>query len=150
MVQNCKVRLQIPRVAEQCDVNIHSVTLPSTPANYTQKHLIPHQLALEFDDECITVSTRAIGDGPRNFEPGSRDEDNTCVGTPLPNYHTMPTGGLFILWQVNKQKTPRCLDQLTFRTALARQPIDEYSSRKRKERPASFQANKRVVLDDVR
>ncbi|GFX66049.1 piggyBac transposable element-derived protein 4 [Trichonephila clavipes] len=54
----------------------------------------------------------------------------------------------FILWQVNKSN--RSLDQLTFRIALARQLIDGYSSRKRKGRPASFQAKKCVVPDDVR
>ncbi|GFY24242.1 hypothetical protein TNCV_1012911 [Trichonephila clavipes] len=41
------------------------------------------------------------------------------------------------------------LDQLTFRTALARQLIDGYSSKKKKERPASFQAKKCAVPDDV-
>ncbi|GFX38477.1 piggyBac transposable element-derived protein 4 [Trichonephila clavipes] len=54
----------------------------------------------------------------------------------------------FILRQVNKRN--RSLDQLTFRIALVRQLIDGYSSRKRKERPASFQARKCVVPDDVR
>ncbi|GFX92592.1 uncharacterized protein TNCV_2520511 [Trichonephila clavipes] len=44
----------------------------------------------------------------------------------------------FILWKVNKKI--RSLDQLTFRIALARQLTDGYSSRKRKRRPASFQA----------
>ncbi|GFS47083.1 hypothetical protein TNCV_2052791 [Trichonephila clavipes] len=39
---------------------------------------------------------------------------------------------------------------LTFRIALARQIIGGYFSRKSKERPASFQANNCVVLDDVR
>ncbi|GFY35220.1 hypothetical protein TNCV_5045941 [Trichonephila clavipes] len=32
--------------------------------------------------------TRAFGDGPRNFEPWSSDEDDTRAGTPSPNYHT--------------------------------------------------------------
>ncbi|GFY15882.1 piggyBac transposable element-derived protein 4 [Trichonephila clavipes] len=50
----------------------------------------------------------------------------------------------FILWQVNKGN--RSLDPLTFRTALALQLIDGYSSRKRKRRLASFQAEKCVVL----
>ncbi|GFX82995.1 piggyBac transposable element-derived protein 4 [Trichonephila clavipes] len=50
--------------------------------------------------------------------------------------------------QVNKSN--RSLDQLTFRTALARHLIDAYSSRKGKRRPASFQAKKRVVPDDAR
>ncbi|GFV12845.1 putative RNA-directed DNA polymerase from transposon X-element [Trichonephila clavipes] len=35
-----------------------------------------------------TPYTRAFGDGPRNFEPGSSDVENTCAGTPSPNYHT--------------------------------------------------------------
>ncbi|GFW09585.1 piggyBac transposable element-derived protein 4 [Trichonephila clavipes] len=54
----------------------------------------------------------------------------------------------FTMWQVNKRD--RSLDQLTFRIALARQLIDGYSSRKRKGHPASFQAKKCVVPDDVR
>ncbi|GFX43490.1 piggyBac transposable element-derived protein 4 [Trichonephila clavipes] len=46
-------------------------------------------------------------------------------------------------------KRNRSLDQLTFRIALARLLIDGYSSRKRKGRPASFQARKFVVPDDA-
>ncbi|GFU12993.1 RNase H domain-containing protein [Trichonephila clavipes] len=34
--------------------------------------------------------TKAFGDGPRNFEPWSSDEDETCAGTPSPRYHTKP------------------------------------------------------------
>ncbi|GFX59619.1 hypothetical protein TNCV_3753841 [Trichonephila clavipes] len=40
--------------------------------------------------------------------------------------------------------------QLTFRIELAHQLTDGYSSRKRKECPASFQAKKFVVSDDMR
>ncbi|GFT55151.1 SEC14-like protein 2 [Trichonephila clavipes] len=36
---------------------------------------------------------RAFGDGPRNFELWSSDEDDTSAGTPSPNYHTTPTRG---------------------------------------------------------
>ncbi|GFX44685.1 hypothetical protein TNCV_2427691 [Trichonephila clavipes] len=36
----------------------------------------------------ITSYTRAFGDGPRNFEPWSRDLDETRAGTRSPNYHT--------------------------------------------------------------
>ncbi|GFS86074.1 transposable element Tcb2 transposase [Trichonephila clavipes] len=54
----------------------------------------------------------------------------------------------FILWQMNKRN--RSLDQLTLHITLARQPIDGYSSRKRKGRTASFQVNKCAVPDDVR
>ncbi|XP_035227169.1 piggyBac transposable element-derived protein 4-like [Stegodyphus dumicola] len=53
----------------------------------------------------------------------------------------------FILWQVNKRN--RSLDQLTFRIALARQLTDGYSSKKR-GRPASFQAKRCAVPDDIR
>ncbi|GFX35054.1 hypothetical protein TNCV_2329941 [Trichonephila clavipes] len=35
--------------------------------------------------------TRAFGNGLRNFEPRSSDEDDTCAGTPCPNYNTTPT-----------------------------------------------------------
>ncbi|GFX18035.1 piggyBac transposable element-derived protein 4 [Trichonephila clavipes] len=45
----------------------------------------------------------------------------------------------FILWQVIKRNGS--LDQLALYIALARQRRDRYSSRKRKGRPASFQAN---------
>ncbi|GFX45878.1 hypothetical protein TNCV_3607391 [Trichonephila clavipes] len=37
--------------------------------------------------------TMAFGDGPRNFEPWSSDEDDTWAYTPSPNNHTTPTGG---------------------------------------------------------
>ncbi|GFU29577.1 piggyBac transposable element-derived protein 4 [Trichonephila clavipes] len=50
--------------------------------------------------------------------------------------------------QVNKRN--RGLGQLTLRIALARQLIDGYSSRKRKEGHASFQAKKREVQDNAR
>ncbi|GBO24501.1 hypothetical protein AVEN_145064-1 [Araneus ventricosus] len=32
-------------------------------------------------------------DGPRNFEPRSDDEDDTCADTPSPNFHATPAGG---------------------------------------------------------
>ncbi|GFU65637.1 hypothetical protein TNCV_635601 [Trichonephila clavipes] len=32
--------------------------------------------------------TRAFGDGPRHFEPRPSDKNDTCVGTPSPNYLT--------------------------------------------------------------
>ncbi|GFT66242.1 piggyBac transposable element-derived protein 4 [Trichonephila clavipes] len=51
-------------------------------------------------------------------------------------------------YQVRRRN--KSLDQLTIRKALARQLIDRYSSRKRKERPASFQEKKCVVPDDGR
>ncbi|GFV45360.1 hypothetical protein TNCV_4490961 [Trichonephila clavipes] len=35
--------------------------------------------------------TRAFGDGPRNFEPWSNDEDDTCAGAPR-LLITTPTG----------------------------------------------------------
>ncbi|GFV15755.1 piggyBac transposable element-derived protein 4 [Trichonephila clavipes] len=54
----------------------------------------------------------------------------------------------FVQWQVNQRN--RSLDQLTLCIALARQLINGYSPRKRKRRPASFQAKKSVVPDDVR
>ncbi|GFU11097.1 piggyBac transposable element-derived protein 4 [Trichonephila clavipes] len=54
----------------------------------------------------------------------------------------------FILEQVNKRT--RSLDQLTFRIALAHQLIDEYSSRQRKRRHASFQGRKCTVPDNIR
>ncbi|GFU26091.1 hypothetical protein TNCV_5105481 [Trichonephila clavipes] len=44
--------------------------------------------------------TRAFGNGPRNFEPWSSDMDDTCPGTPSPNYHTTPTGGRFSSRQI--------------------------------------------------
>ncbi|GFU15076.1 hypothetical protein TNCV_5033181, partial [Trichonephila clavipes] len=34
--------------------------------------------------------SRAFGNGSRNFEPWSSDEDDTSVGTPSPNYITTP------------------------------------------------------------
>ncbi|GFT21339.1 piggyBac transposable element-derived protein 4 [Trichonephila clavipes] len=53
-----------------------------------------------------------------------------------------------MLWQVNKRN--RSLDQPTFRKILSGKPKDGYSLRKRKGRPATFQAKKCVVSDDVR
>ncbi|GFY15766.1 hypothetical protein TNCV_1284111 [Trichonephila clavipes] len=44
--------------------------------------------------------TRALGNGPRNFEPWSSDVDDTCAGTPSPNYHTTGTGRRFSSRQI--------------------------------------------------
>ncbi|GFU21613.1 hypothetical protein TNCV_3828031 [Trichonephila clavipes] len=35
----------------------------------------------------------AFGDGPRNFEHRSSEEDNTLAGAHSPNFHTPSTGG---------------------------------------------------------
>ncbi|GFT99531.1 hypothetical protein TNCV_3239671 [Trichonephila clavipes] len=37
--------------------------------------------------------TRTFGDGPRNFEPWSSDEDDTGASTASPNKPTLPMGG---------------------------------------------------------
>ncbi|GFX39610.1 hypothetical protein TNCV_2103541 [Trichonephila clavipes] len=59
-----------------------------------KKHLLQNAscrlLSMEMGPLCCV---RAFGDGPRNFEPWSSDEDDTRVGTPSPNYHTSPMGG---------------------------------------------------------
>ncbi|GFW96635.1 uncharacterized protein TNCV_2846921 [Trichonephila clavipes] len=44
--------------------------------------------------------SRAFGDGPRNFEPWSRDVDDTSAGTSSPNSHTISTGGRFSSRQI--------------------------------------------------
>jgi hypothetical protein len=58
----------------------------------------------------------------------------------------------FVLWKVEKTKeNPRKnVNQLTFRLHLARQLISGFSSRKTRGRPASFQANKGNVPEEVR
>ncbi|GFV38814.1 piggyBac transposable element-derived protein 4 [Trichonephila clavipes] len=53
----------------------------------------------------------------------------------------------FIVWQMNKRN--KSLDQITFSITLVRPLIGGYTSRKRKGRPASFQAKKCVAPDDV-
>ncbi|GFT22211.1 uncharacterized protein TNCV_3272491 [Trichonephila clavipes] len=40
-----------------------------------------------------TGYSRAFGDGPRNFEPWSSDEDDTLARAPSLNYYTTPMGG---------------------------------------------------------
>ncbi|GFW34208.1 hypothetical protein TNCV_384241 [Trichonephila clavipes] len=37
--------------------------------------------------------SRAFGDGPRNFEPWSSDEEDTWADTPSPKYPTTPKRG---------------------------------------------------------
>ncbi|GFY21543.1 hypothetical protein TNCV_1166911 [Trichonephila clavipes] len=44
-------------------------------------------------DRQVMCCTRAIDDGPPNFESWSSDEDDTCAGLTSPNFHTIPTGG---------------------------------------------------------
>ncbi|GFW43094.1 hypothetical protein TNCV_1474891 [Trichonephila clavipes] len=51
-----------------------------------------------------TNCTRAIGDGPRNFEPWASDEDDTTSGTPSPSFHTTPTGRHLSLDLFNVQR----------------------------------------------
>ncbi|GFW80003.1 hypothetical protein TNCV_984121 [Trichonephila clavipes] len=46
-----------------------------------------------FQAVCDGNYTRAFGDGPRNFEPWSSDEDDSGAGTASPNYHGTPAGG---------------------------------------------------------
>ncbi|GFU68901.1 hypothetical protein TNCV_4882281 [Trichonephila clavipes] len=50
--------------------------------------------------------TRALGDGPRNFEPWSNDEDDTCAGTPSPSYHTTATGRRLSSDRFNVHRSP--------------------------------------------
>ncbi|GFW60588.1 hypothetical protein TNCV_569341 [Trichonephila clavipes] len=42
--------------------------------------------------QCVLCYTRAFGDGPRNFEPWSSDEDDIEL-PPSTNYHATPTRG---------------------------------------------------------
>ncbi|GFV92991.1 piggyBac transposable element-derived protein 4 [Trichonephila clavipes] len=72
---------------------------------------------------------------------------NIYIGRSVKWWHHLGIVNSFILWQVSKRN--RNLDQLTFRIALACQLIDGYSSRKRKGRPACFQAKMCAVPDDV-
>ncbi|GFU47724.1 hypothetical protein TNCV_4464751 [Trichonephila clavipes] len=48
----------------------------------------------------------AFGDGPRNFEPWSSDEDDTWAGTSFPNYNTTPTGGRLSSRQFQRASLP--------------------------------------------
>lgn len=53
----------------------------------------------------------------------------------------------YILMNTNKK---RAIDQLSFRINLARQLIDGFTSRKRRNKPVIFLSNKRAVPDEVR
>jgi len=53
----------------------------------------------------------------------------------------------FILMNTARKRTS---DQLTFRINLARQLVDGYSSRKRRNKPVLFLANKRAIPEEVR
>ncbi|CAH1962173.1 unnamed protein product [Acanthoscelides obtectus] len=53
----------------------------------------------------------------------------------------------FILMKINRKRT---VDQLSFRINLARQLINGYTSRKRRNKPVQFLSNKRAVPDEVR
>ncbi|GFT07591.1 mariner Mos1 transposase [Trichonephila clavipes] len=56
------------------------------------------------EDQHGICCSRIIGDGPHNFEPWSRDEDDTLSEYPSPNIHSASTAGhlsmdrLNILW----------------------------------------------------
>ncbi|GFV65500.1 hypothetical protein TNCV_1737371 [Trichonephila clavipes] len=49
--------------------------------------------------------SKAFGDGPRNFETWSSDEDDIRVGTP-PNFHIPPTRGHLNLDRFNVYHPP--------------------------------------------
>ncbi|GBN70497.1 hypothetical protein AVEN_256454-1 [Araneus ventricosus] len=67
-------------------------------------------------------ATRGLfGDGPRNFEPRSHDEDRTTseLAIPSPNFHATPTGGrLATTYDLtcNRPHTQRIFSEIGFRT----------------------------------
>ncbi|GFW73608.1 hypothetical protein TNCV_1540631 [Trichonephila clavipes] len=68
--------LKTRRVGERCTLNLSRV---------------------ETSSRCYGVELHedVTFDGPRNFEPWSRDDYDTSAGPPSPNYHATPTGGRF-------------------------------------------------------
>ncbi|GFT83569.1 hypothetical protein TNCV_4866311 [Trichonephila clavipes] len=50
--------------------------------------------------------SRAFGDGPRNFETWSNDEDDERAGTPSLNFYTTPTGVRLSLDSLNVYRPP--------------------------------------------
>ncbi|GFT10302.1 hypothetical protein TNCV_3735521 [Trichonephila clavipes] len=54
-------------------------------------------------------TSRALGDGPRNFEPWSSDDDDTSACNLSSNLHTTPTGERFRIdkFNVNHLSTQR-------------------------------------------
>ncbi|GFY04367.1 hypothetical protein TNCV_4414551 [Trichonephila clavipes] len=86
MVQNDVAKS--PRVAEQCDVNIHSLNHPKQSRyilatdllilNLDQVTRTANELAVHSSN---FIYTRALGDGPPNFEPWSSDVDDTPLLT---------------------------------------------------------------------
>ncbi|GBO18550.1 hypothetical protein AVEN_72040-1 [Araneus ventricosus] len=64
-------------------------------------------------------NTRAVLDGPRNFELRSDDEDDTRAATPSPNFHATPTGGrLATTYDLtcNRPHTRRIFSGILYRT----------------------------------
>ncbi|GFV29578.1 hypothetical protein TNCV_329441 [Trichonephila clavipes] len=55
-----------------------------------------------FTESQVFRYSKASGDGLRNFEPWSSDEDDT----PSPNIHTIPTGGRLRYRQISLASFP--------------------------------------------
>ncbi|GFV85943.1 hypothetical protein TNCV_203231 [Trichonephila clavipes] len=55
--------------------------------------LVCHDLEPSTTKDPSCSYTRDFGGGPSKFHPQSSDEDDTCAGTPSPNFHTIPSAG---------------------------------------------------------
>ncbi|GFW43482.1 hypothetical protein TNCV_4768351 [Trichonephila clavipes] len=66
-----------PRVAEQCDVHIHSLEVLFLHDSLESRSRDRHVAVSRPQCPSILSYSRAFGDGPRNFEPWSSDVDDT-------------------------------------------------------------------------
>ncbi|GFV37255.1 hypothetical protein TNCV_92281 [Trichonephila clavipes] len=59
---------------------------------YKSTILRPTSQNESFSSGLVICYTRAFGDGPRNYEPWSSDQDDTELAPRSPNYHSTPKG----------------------------------------------------------
>ncbi|GFU64150.1 hypothetical protein TNCV_3745181 [Trichonephila clavipes] len=82
--------LQVPRLAcnypagQFLNVNLYANSLPILGS------LLSVSECMNIDNITLFSNSRAFDDRPHNFEPCSSNEDDTCSGTPSPNFHTLP------------------------------------------------------------
>ncbi|GFV42674.1 alpha-2 adrenergic receptor [Trichonephila clavipes] len=89
VLMNCQTKLRINHLTA-----VKSVAILESSRQLHKKKLL---IEIYSRQVCQTAAilqlsqccyTRALGEGPRNFEPWSSNVDDTGAGTPSPNYHT--------------------------------------------------------------
>ncbi|GFX95059.1 hypothetical protein TNCV_3605181 [Trichonephila clavipes] len=104
---SCRPRAATTNLSNSCTCGLerfpsarNDTLVDSELSSYTGDGTSLLQLS-DLSSTCEVVQLHeGFDDGPCHFEPWSSDVDDTCAGTPSPNYHTTPTGGGFSSRQI--------------------------------------------------